>query len=142
MKGIKFKAIPTDHDESGGSERGKNTIFCFDIDGLKVCHAGDLGHMLTDEQAREIGKVDILMIPVGGFFTIDANTASQVCDKLKPAIIIPMHYKTDRLDFPIVGVDNFLKGKTNVKRVGGSEIEVEPGKLPVASQIMVPEPAN
>jgi L-ascorbate metabolism protein UlaG (beta-lactamase superfamily) len=140
-KGIKFKGVPTYHDDVGGSKRGSNTIFCFEIDGLNVCHAGDLGHLLTDKQAAAMGKVDILLIPVGGFFTIDARTADRVCDQLKPKVIIPMHYKTDKLDFPIASVDEFIKGKSNVTRVDGSEIELKSGELPSTTQIMVLKPA-
>jgi L-ascorbate metabolism protein UlaG (beta-lactamase superfamily) len=137
VKGIKIKAVPAAHDDKGGSQRGKNTIFCFEVDGINVGHAGDLGHLLTADQVKAIGKVDVLMIPVGGFFTVDAKTATKICDQLKPGIIIPMHYKTDKMNFPISGVDEFLKGKSNVTRVNGSEIEIKAGKLPAAAQIMV-----
>jgi L-ascorbate metabolism protein UlaG (beta-lactamase superfamily) len=140
-RGIKIRGIATAHDNSGGRERGSNTIFCFEIDGLNFCHAGDLGHLLTDEQAAAIGKVDILLIPVGGFFTIDARTADRVCEQLRPKVIIPMHYKTDKLDFPIAGVDEFIKGKSNVTRVDGSEIEIKAAELPASAQIMVLKPA-
>jgi L-ascorbate metabolism protein UlaG (beta-lactamase superfamily) len=137
VKGMKFKAIPTAHDDKGGSQRGKNTIFCFEMDGINICHAGDLGHELSAEQVKAIGRVDVLMVPVGGFFTIDARTATKVCDQLKPKVIIPMHYKTEKLDFPISGVDEFLKGKSNVIRSNNSEIEFKAGKLPDATQIIV-----
>jgi L-ascorbate metabolism protein UlaG (beta-lactamase superfamily) len=137
VKGIKIKAVATAHDDKGGGQRGKNTIFCFEVDGVKVCHGGDLGHLLTDEQVKAIGEVDVLMIPVGGFFTIDAKTATRVVEQLKPKVVIPMHYKTERLDFPIAGVDEFIKGKSNVTRVSGSEIELKAGSLPAATQIMV-----
>ena len=137
VKGIKIKAVPTAHDDKNGSQRGKNTIFCFEVDGINICHAGDLGHTLTTEQVKAIGKVDVLMVPVGGFFTIDANTATKVCDQLKPKIIMPMHYKTDKLNFPINGVDDFLNGKTNVTLSSNSEIELKAGKLPAATQIIV-----
>lgn len=137
VKGIKFRAVPTAHDEKGGGQRGKNNIFCFAVDGVNICHAGDLGHELTDEQVRAIGGVDVLMIPVGGFFTIDAKTATKVYERLKPKVVIPMHYKTEKCDFPIAGVDEFLKGKSNVTRAGGSEIELKAGSLPAATQIMV-----
>ncbi len=136
-KGIKFKGVATAHDNTGGSERGSNIIFCFEVDGISVCHAGDLGHLLTDEQAAAIGKVDVLFVPVGGFFTIDAMAADRVCDRLKPKVIIPMHYKTDKMALPISGVDEFLKGKDNVTRVDGSEIEIKAGELPGSAQIMV-----
>jgi L-ascorbate metabolism protein UlaG (beta-lactamase superfamily) len=136
VKGIKIKAIPAAHDDKGGSQRGRNTIFCFDIDGINVCHAGDLGHALTDEQVKAIGRVDVLMIPVGGFFTIDAKTATKVAEQLKPKVIIPMHFKTEKLDFPISGVDEFIKGKSNVVQAS-SEIELKAGALPAAMQIIV-----
>jgi L-ascorbate metabolism protein UlaG (beta-lactamase superfamily) len=137
VKGIKIKAVPTAHDEAGGGQRGKNTIFCFEMDGINICHAGDLGHVLTPEQVKSIGKVDVLMIPVGGFFTIDARTAAKVCDQLKPKVIIPMHFKTEKISFPISGVDEFLKGKSNVTRVNSNEIDLKAGKLPASAQIMV-----
>ena len=140
-KGIKIRGVPTAHDTSGGSQRGRNTIFCFEVDGVNVCHAGDLGHILTDEQAAAIGKVDVLLIPVGGLFTIDARTADRVCEQLKPKVIIPMHYKTDKLDFPIAGVDEFLKGKDNVTQLDTSEIEIKAGQLPPSAQIIVLKPA-
>lgn len=141
VKGIKFKAIPTAHDDRGGSQRGKNTIFCFEVDGVNICHAGDLGHILSEEQVKNIDKVDVLMLPVGGFFTIDAKTATRVCDQLKPEVVIPMHYKTDKLDFPIAGVDEFLKGKDNVMITSRSEIELKAGALPAAMQIMALKPS-
>jgi len=138
---IEIKAIPTSHDEADGSKRGKNTVFCMDIDGIRVCHAGDLGHGLDDKQIAEIGKVDVLLIPIGGFFTIDADTAGRVCDRLKPGIVIPMHYKTDKIDYPITRVDEFLRGKENVTKLETSEIEINRGKITASTQIMVPEPA-
>ena len=141
VKGIKIKAIPAAHDNTGGSQRGKNTIFCFEVDGVNICHLGDLGHPLSNEQVKAIGKVDVLMIPVGGFFTIDARTAGQVCDQLKPKIILPMHYKTDKLNFPIKGVEEFLQGKNNVSRLDASEIVLKEGELPASTQIMVLKPA-
>ena len=136
-KGIKIRAILTAHDDKSGSQRGKNTVFCFGVDGVIVCHAGDLGHTLTAEQAKAIGKVDVFMVPVGGFFTIDAASATKVCDQLKPRVILPMHYKTEKLSFPIAGVEDFLKGKSNVTRSNDSEIEFKAGKLPSAGQIIV-----
>ena len=141
VKGIKFRSTSTYHDEAGGKKRGSNTIFCFELDGIKVCHLGDLGHPLNDKQAAELGKVDILLVPVGGFFTIDAMAASQVCDQLKPKVTIPMHYKTNKCAFPISGVDEFLQGKKNVSRLDASEVELKSGKLPADTQIIVLQPS-
>jgi L-ascorbate metabolism protein UlaG (beta-lactamase superfamily) len=141
VKGIKIKAVPTAHDETDGSQRGKNTIFCFTVDGINICHAGDLGHELTAAQVQSIGKVDVLMIPVGGFFTIDAATATRVCDQLKPKLIFPMHYKTGKSGLPIAGVEGFLKGKNNVTRSNDSEIELKADTLSAATQIIVLKPS-
>lgn len=142
VKGIQFNGVATYHDNSGGSERGGNVIFCFGVDGVKVCHFGDLGHMLSDEQLKAIGKVDIIMIPVGGNFTIDAKVATDIVGKLSPAVVIPMHYQNDRCpEFPIARVDVFIESKTNVTNLGVSEAEFTAGKLPAASQIVVLEPA-
>jgi L-ascorbate metabolism protein UlaG (beta-lactamase superfamily) len=140
-KGIQFKGIAAYHDACQGTQRGPNTIFCFAIDDIKLCHLGDLGHVLSPGQVNEIGAVDILFIPVGGFYTIDAPVASQVCDKLKPKVVIPMHFKTPKCAYPIAGVEDFLKGKKNVRKVGGSEADFERKRLPVATEIMLLQPA-
>ena len=140
-KGIQFKGIATYHDDSQGKRGGANTVFRFDVDDTRLCHLGDLGHVLSPEQVTEIGAVDILFVPVGGFFTIDAPVASQVCDQLKPKIVIPMHFKTPKCAYPIAGVEDFLKGKKNVRKVGGSEVEFERGKLPAVTEIVLLQPA-
>ena len=141
-KGIEFRGIASQHDQSGGKERGSNIIFCFAADGLNICHMGDLGHLLSDQQVQEIGEVDIVMIPVGGFFTIDAIEATQVCDQIKPKIIIPMHVSNSKCAFPIASVDDFLQGKTNVQKAGGSELELAKDALPQTAQIIVLDPAK
>ena len=140
-KGIRFKGVATSHDASQGQQRGLNTVFCFTIDDLTLCHLGDLGHVLSPGQVAEIGAVDVLFVPVGGFFTIDAVVAGQVCDQLKPRIAIPMHFKTPKCAYPIDGVEDFLKGKKNVRKVGGSEVEFERKKLPAATEIVLLQPA-
>jgi len=141
VKGIEFKGTPTYHDDAGGKSRGKNTVFYFVVDGVKVCHLGDLGHPLNDKQVAELGSVDILLIPVGGFFTIDAKVASRLCDRLKPKVIIPMHFKNDRCAFPLAGVDEFLHGKEGVSRPDTSEVEFKQGELPTTTKTIVLKPA-
>lgn len=140
-KSIQFRGVATSHDASQGQQRGTNTVFCFTIDDIKLCHLGDLGHVLTPEQVSEIGAVDILFVPVGGFFTIDASAASQVCDQLKPKVVIPMHFKTPKCTYPIAGVEDFLKDKKNVRRVGDSEVDFERERLPAAAEIVLLRPA-
>ncbi len=95
--GINIKGVSTFHDKVSGAKRGKNTIYNFYIDGLNVCHCGDLGHILDSKQIEEIGKVDILMVPVGGLFALDAFDAVKVMKQLKPIVVIPMHYRTKAL---------------------------------------------
>ncbi len=135
--GIEFKGLQTYHDTSKGRDRGENTVFCFIVDGLRLCHLGDLGHQLAESEIAEMGQVHVLMIPVGGYYTIDAVTASRICDQIKPRVIIPMHYKNDKCAFPISGVDEFLKGKSGVKRLDSSEAELKLEQLPEATEIMV-----
>ncbi len=141
IKGIKFKGIPSFHDATGGKDRGSNTIFCFEVDGVKVCHLGDLGHELTAEQVAGIGAVDVALLPVGGFFTIDAAVASRVAEQLKPKVIIPMHFKNNKCDFPISGVDEFLRGKKDISQPEASEVEFKAGEPPSATRVIVLKPA-
>jgi len=136
-KGISFKGVQVYHDPKKGKMRGANTIFSYEVDGVTFCHLGDLGHTLSDKQAEEIGKVDILFAPVGGHFTIDAEEATQVVEKLKPRVVIPMHYKTKVLGFPIASVDPFLKGKDNVRRIDSAEVEFSRDELPDEIEIWV-----
>lgn len=141
IRGIKFKGIATFHDSSGGKERGSNTIFCFEVDGVKVCHLGDLGHELTTEQAAQAGAVDVLLLPVGGFYTIDATVAGRVAEQLKPRVVIPMHFKNSKCDFPIAGVEEFLRGKENISQPDASEVEFRAGEIPPTTRIIVLKPA-
>jgi len=141
VKGINFKGMPTYHDDAGGKLRGNNAIICFEVDGIMICHLGDLGHPLSDKQTAELGSVDILLIPVGGYYTIDAKTATQICDRLKPKVIIPMHYKTNKCGFPIAGVDEFARGKKNVDKLDTSEVEFKQGELPASTKIIILKPA-
>lgn len=106
---VTITGIPSYHDSSKGSQRGRNIIFVIEADGLKVCHLGDLGHVLEKGQEEKIGAVDVLLIPVGGFYTIGAAEAVKVVHQLNPKYVVPMHYKTGYIDFPITSADEFLK---------------------------------
>lgn len=130
---IDVKGIASYHDEETGALRGPNTIYTYKIDKVRICHLGDLGHLLTRDEILEIGKVDILMIPVGGLYTIDAQNAAKVVEQIAPKIVIPMHYKTEVLpeDFGAVDkVDKFLslmKGwkveKADVLEIDGIQLK-------------------
>ncbi len=116
---VHITTVPTFHDGSGGAERGRNAIFIFEVDGLRVVHAGDLGHPLDAEQVRAVGRPDVLLIPVGGHYTIGPAEAAAVVAALNPRLVIPMHYKTEVTGgWPIGPVDDFLKGRPGVVRQG------------------------
>lgn len=134
VAGVSITGVATAHDTSGGSERGVNTLFHIFTDGINIVHAGDLGHVLTEEQVSGIDNVDILMIPVGGNYTIDAEAAAKVVAQLEPKIIIPMHYKIPGLTADIQGVEPFLK------EMGAESVEPQP-KLTITKDKLPEEPA-
>lgn len=164
VKGIEFKSVPCYHDGVGGELLGENNILCFEVDGMRICHSGDLGHRLSDEQVAELGDIDILLlcvgllVPVGepkfitneagqreeagwSQYIINADAANELYDQLSPKVIIPIHYGNDKCSFKLVGVDEFLRGKKNVIRMDTSEMELKPEELPAETQIMVVQPA-
>jgi L-ascorbate metabolism protein UlaG (beta-lactamase superfamily) len=125
-------AIASEHDSSAGTERGPNAIFSFELDGTRVCHLGDLGQSaLREEQLAAIGKPDLLMVPVGGHFTIDAGSAAEVVRVLDPAIVVPMHYGLPAVGLPLAPVDDFLALMEGheLRREEAAEFELErPGE--------------
>ncbi|UCE19759.1 MAG: MBL fold metallo-hydrolase [Gemmatimonadota bacterium] len=137
--GFSFKGISTFHDPSEGTQRGDNTVFVFTVDDITLCHLGDLGHALSEDQTAEIGDVDVVLVPVGGLYTIDSNEATEIINTMAPKIVIPMHYKTSKCGFDIAGVDDFLRGKENVERITGSEISLTKADLPRETHIKVLE---
>jgi len=137
VKGFHITRVPTFHDNSQGKERGKNLVICLEKDGMRICHLGDLGHVLSPAQVKEIGAVDIVLIPVGGTFTIDPKEATEVVTLLKPKVVIPMHYKTPKCGFPLAGVDEFTEGKERVRHQGSSENVLKKDTLPDTTEIVV-----
>jgi L-ascorbate metabolism protein UlaG (beta-lactamase superfamily) len=137
QQGIEITGIPAFHDEAKGAKRGQNVIFRFTVDGLSVCHCGDLGHLLTAEQAKELSPVDVLLVPVGGFYTIDADEAAAVVKALQPTVTIPMHFKTPPVDFPIAGVDKFLARMGGGKELGGQELELTRDNIAAFAGVIV-----
>lgn len=130
--------LATYHDDEQGKLRGKNTVYVIEVEGMLICHLGDLGHILTPGQAEEIDNVDILLLPVGGVSTIDAAIAAQVVRQLEPKIVIPMHFRTPAvLDSQLEPVDRFLK------EIGGKEIGAQPRlsitklALPASMQVIL-----
>lgn len=107
---IRVISVPTWHDDRQGTERGPNLIHIIEAEGLRVVHLGDLGHLLTKDQAEAVGRTDILMIPVGGFFTIGPEQAGRIAETLHPTVILPMHFKNRWIpNWPIQTVEPFLE---------------------------------
>jgi len=110
VRDVFIQGIDSFHDDSQGKERGKNIIFTIEAEGLNICHLGDLGQKrLTDEQLEKIGNIDILMVPVGGIFTIDGRGAQDIISQIEPRLVIPMHYSLPKLKIKLDSLDKFLK---------------------------------
>lgn len=109
-KGIFIQGIPSFHDDSQGKERGLNTIYIIEAEEIRICHLGDLGQKeLTESQLEEIGEIDILMIPVGGNYTISSKEAVKIMSQIEPKITIPMHYQIPKLTVKLETSEQFLK---------------------------------
>lgn len=113
IMGVSMIGIPSYHDTNSGSDRGKNTIYIYEFEGLRLAHLGDLGHELSDDLINELGDIDVLMIPVGGEYTIGPKEASHIVSKIEPFFVLPMHYAMSGmaadLASKLVPVDDFLK---------------------------------
>jgi L-ascorbate metabolism protein UlaG (beta-lactamase superfamily) len=137
FRDVRIRAVGVYHDTRGGMERGKNTIFILEIDGLRLVHLGDLGHLLTEAQIKRIGPVDVLMIPVGGVYTLNGDDAKKVVEQLKPRqYIIPMHYGTEVYD-DLLTAQEFLEDQKNVRRFPSNKLTIEVGAKLLAPVIAV-----
>ena len=126
--GFKLQELECFHDECGGEKRGKNTIHILDAEDIRLVHLGDLGHPLSSEQLATLGKVDILLIPVGGFYTIDAKLAFELVNTLKPRLTVPMHYRGDGFGFDVIApVDDFASLFENVRYADSNVLDTEDG---------------
>lgn len=134
---VTVSSVPTYHDDTQGSQRGRNTVFVIEGEGLRIVHLADLGHMLDNAQTTAIGHPDVVMIPVGGHFTIDAAQAKQVLDQIQPRVVIPMHYKTEvNAGWPIGPLDTFTGVIGQTKNVGHT-VSVDKAKLPASREVWV-----
>lgn len=122
---IPIAGIPSYHDKVQGAKRGENIIFIVQVDGYRICHLGDLGYVLSDEEVKSLGNIDVLLLPIGGNYTIDGKEASELANRINSHIIIPMHYKTHILSFPLEGLENFLTYMKNGEKVGSNKIHIE-----------------
>ena len=120
-KNIEFKGVASYHDTAQGGQRGANTIFCFTVDGVRLCHVGDLGHTLSPQAVKDIGEVDVLLLNAGGGPTIGVPEANEVLSVIKPRVAIPMHVKNDKCTFNRYTAEDFVAGKSGVRRLNASE---------------------
>jgi L-ascorbate metabolism protein UlaG (beta-lactamase superfamily) len=139
VKDVSVRSVGVYHDDQLGVARGLDTIFIFEISGIRVAHLGDLGHVLDDRQLSAIGSVDVVLVPVGGATTIDARLATRVIDQLRPRLtIVPMHYRTPAATATnLATVDEFLEGKSNVRRTGSPTLHLTSIKSRPAAELVV-----
>jgi len=142
VKGVFIEGIDSFHDDKGGKERGKNTIYKIEIEGFKICHFGDFGQKeLSENQKEKLEDLDVLMIPVGGVYTISAKEAVKIVQELEPKLVIPMHYFLPKLKIKIDSVESFLKlmGIKKLKPV--EKLVLKKGeKLEGETKVLVLEP--
>lgn len=138
---ISIHGIPSYHDNLNGVKRGSNIIFVFTIDGFNICHLGDLGHKLSKETLKQIGNIDILLIPVGGHYTIDGKEASFVAKSIGSSIIIPMHFKTPSLSFPLNGVEDFITNMKNGEKIHSHTLTIDK-KIQGKNIVKILDPKN
>ena len=136
IKGVIIEGIKSFHDEKKGDDRGENIIFRFDIEGISLVHLGDLGDVLDNKQLEKIGGVDILFIPVGGKYTLDAKKAVEVISQVEPRIVIPMHYKTKDSKIDIDGLDKFIK-EIGIEPIYEEKLKISKKDLPSEDMSLV-----
>jgi L-ascorbate metabolism protein UlaG (beta-lactamase superfamily) len=139
---VSIKGVLAYHDDSQGSKRGRNSVYVVRFEEVVFCHLGDLGHELTVSQVSEIGPVDVLFLPIGGFFTIDPEQAREVMESLKPRIAVHMHYRTPGMSVmfsALKKVEDFLRPDDNVRKLEGPTFIFTRTELPEKRAIIVPK---
>ena len=136
--GVFIAGIPTYHEEKKDPQRSKNTAYMIEMDNIRLCHLGDLGHVPTQTQVEALSDVDVLLVPVGGLHTIDAPKATEVISLIEPRIVIPMHHRTKGSWMPLAKADKFIKGKPRVKRLNTNRVNIK--ALPKETTIMELKP--
>lgn len=139
IRGVFVTGVQTFHDKRNGRDRGKNTAYVMTIDGVNICHLGDLGHVPSQTQAESFGNVDILLIPVGGITTINASDAAEVVALFEPQIVIPMHYRVPDLAYKLESVDKFVKEMGVKKPETVESLKANKDSLPKETQVVLLE---
>ena len=140
LGGVEIFTVPVYHDDAAGKLRGRNAIFVFDTGDMRLVHLGDLGHLLSPEQLERLMPVDVLLIPVGGHFTIAGPEAWEIIDAMQPALVVPMHYRTDATrNWPIAPLEDFFKVMDGevVQKQKDSNITISSDTLPQEMEIWI-----
>jgi len=135
--GMTFHGIGSYHDKEQGAQRGPNTVFVFDVDGIRVVVLGDQGCELEPAQVAQLEGVNVMLAPVGGGPTLEPELIWKLAEELRPNVLVPCHFKTPDIDVPLGELDAFLEGKDNVRRLGASEVTLTAGNLPEPIEILV-----
>ncbi|MBI5032093.1 MAG: MBL fold metallo-hydrolase [Chloroflexi bacterium] len=139
VKNVFITGVPTAHDKKGGKDRGKNTVYVFDMDGLTICHLGDLGHVPTQPQAEAFGNVNVLLVPVGGVSTINASDATEIISMIEPQIVIPMHFEHPELSFKLESATKFFKEMGIKPPAPVPSLKITKDSLPNETQVVLLE---
>ena len=138
---LRIETLDCFHDDRGGALRGKNRIHVLEAEGLRLAHLGDLGHPLSPEQLEALGRVDLLLIPVGGHYTIGPETAAELVRTLRPGVTVPMHYRGEGFGYEVIGpVEPFLRelGRVRILRPESSVLRPEELEPPVTVVLRCP----
>lgn len=137
IKGVSVIGVASFHDATEGQERGRNTMYRIEIDGVKIGHLGDIGHALSSAQVDALDGIDILFVPVGGVYTVDAEKAVQIVSDIEPKIVIPMHYAHSNPELAPVAA--FLTAMNKGDSAAVPKLTISRDKLPADVQIVVLE---
>jgi L-ascorbate metabolism protein UlaG (beta-lactamase superfamily) len=137
VSGVLLTGVRTYHDAQKGARKGKNTAFLIETEDVRICHLGDIGHILTPEQAEALSSTDVLLLPVGGGATIDAVAAAEVVSLLEPKVVVPMHYQTDVSTENLDPLDRFLKEMSLGEVTPQPKLAVTKSGLPSDTQVVV-----
>lgn len=137
--GVLITGVRTYHDSKRGAERGRNTTFVVEVDEVRVCHLGDLGHVPTQEQSEALTDIDVLLVPVGGHTTIDAEAASEIISQLEPKLVVPMHYATDATTGTLDPLDGFIKQMGVSAPAPQPKLTLTKSTVPAQTQVVVLE---
>lgn len=136
VRGLEINVLPTFHDDCQGALRGPNQVVVLQMDGLRIVHCGDLGHDLDDHQVSALAGCEVLLVPVGGTYTLDATAASRLVDRVRPRVAVPMHYKTPAIGFPLDDVGHFLRLRSPVRTIRSGCLELTADCLPPATTVL------